>query len=196
MLYSHRSIDPVRCIPRNVCGIRACAYGRVRTLHGTSKTGTYCGKVRVRLSVPSMCARKRASLGATCVGEPALLTLPMQVHVIVRVSVGFSLMRALKHFVQFASAVSSCPCSVLVWDQYGSWAGACDNETTCSVLVCGNVYRGAHVRESVPQHGPRPPGLCTSVYVCIERTRKGFIQCADARPPGLYTSVYVSTVRA
>ena len=53
-----------------------------------------------------------------------------------------------------------CECRELV--QYGSWTGACDNEIACSVLVCGSVYRGVHVRESVPQYGPRPPGLCTS----------------------------------
>ena len=80
--------------------------------------------------------------------------------------------------------------------QYGSWAGACDNKIAGSVLVCGSVYRGVHVRESVPQCGPRPPGLCTSVYVCTVRTPKGFMQCASARPPGLCTSVYFSTVRA
>ena len=70
--------------------------------------------------------------------------------------------------------------------QYGSWTGACDNEIACSVLVCGSVYRGVHVQESVPQYGPRPPWLCTSVYVCtVVRNLKGFIQCAGARPPGL-----------
>ena len=56
MLYRHGSIDRVRYMPRNVCGIRAYAYGRVRALCGTSKTGMYCGKVRVRPRVPSMCA--------------------------------------------------------------------------------------------------------------------------------------------
>ena len=80
--------------------------------------------------------------------------------------------------------------------QHGSWAGACDNEIACSLLVCGSVFRGVHVRESVPQYGPCPSGLCTSVYVCIVRTPKGFIECASARPPGLCTYVYFSTVRA
>ena len=157
-------------MPRNVCGIRACAYGRVPNLHGTSKTRTYCGKVRVNFRVPSMCAWERASLGATCVDEPALLTVPVQVQVIVRESVGFCATRAHERFVQCASAMSSCPCTVLVWDKYGSWAGACENETACSVLVRGSVYRGVHVRESEPQYGPRPPGLCTSMYVCTVRT--------------------------
>ena len=30
--------------------------GVVRPLHGTNKTGMYCGKVGVHLHVPSMCA--------------------------------------------------------------------------------------------------------------------------------------------
>ena len=79
--------------------------------------------------------------------------------------------------------------------QYGSRTGACDNEIACSLLVCGSVCRGVHVRESVPQYGPRPPGLCTSVYVCTVRTLKGFIQCTGARPPGFCTSVYFSTAQ-
>ena len=47
----------------------------------------------------------------TCVDEPALLTVPVQVHVIVRVRVGFCSIRAHVRFVQCASAVSSCSCS-------------------------------------------------------------------------------------
>ena len=64
------------------------------------------------------------------------------------------------------------------------------------MLACVSVYQCVHVRESVPQYGPRPPGLCTSVYVCTVRTHKGFLQCAGARPPGLCISVYFSAVRA
>ena len=71
-------------------------------------------------------------------------------------------------------------CGELV--QYGSWAGACDNEIACSVLACVSVYRWVRVRESVPQYGPRPPGLCTSVYVCTVRTPKGFLKCCWCSP--------------
>ena len=42
------------------------------------------------------------------------------VHELVRVSVDFYAVHADQSFVQCASAVSSGPCSVLVWDQYGS----------------------------------------------------------------------------
>ena len=80
--------------------------------------------------------------------------------------------------------------------QYGSWAGARDHEIVCSVIVCGSVYGGVYVRESVLQYDPCPPGLCTSVYVCTVRPHKSFMQCAGARPPELCTSVYFSTVRA
>ena len=150
-----------------------------------------------------MCARERASLGATCVGEPVLLTVPVhgasmacvrehacflryastgfvqcaradgfaqgaRGHEIVRVSVGFCAVRALKSFVQCARAMSSCPCSVLVWDQYDSWAGACANEVVCEsvrfVLVCGSVYRGAHVQ---------------SQYHSTVLAHPGFVQCAS-----------------
>ena len=89
------------------------------------------------------CARANGFEQGTCV------------HEIVRVSVGFCAVRALKSFVQCASAVSSCPCSVLVWDQYDSWAGACANEVMCEsvrfVLMCGSVYReGLMYRVSTP----------------------------------------------
>ena len=85
MLYSYGSNDPVRCLPRNVCGIHACAYARVPALHGPCKLSTYRGKVRVRPCVPRLCALAGASLGATCMHEPALFPVPVQVHVIVRV---------------------------------------------------------------------------------------------------------------
>ena len=55
-----------------------------------------------------MCACERASLGATCVDEPALLMVPVQVHVIVRPCVGFCAVRAHGRFEKSASAVSSC----------------------------------------------------------------------------------------
>ena len=106
MLYSYGSNDPVRCMPRNVCGIRACAYARVPALHGPCKLSTYRGKVRVRPCVPRLCALAGASLGATCMHEPALFPVPVQVHVIVRV--GFCAVRAHERFGQCASAVSLC----------------------------------------------------------------------------------------
>ena len=40
--------------------------------------------------------------------EPALFTVPVQVHVIVRVRVGFCAVRAHERFGQCASAVSLC----------------------------------------------------------------------------------------
>ena len=40
--------------------------------------------------------------------EPALFTVPLQVHVIVRVRVGFCAVRAHERFEQCASAVSLC----------------------------------------------------------------------------------------
>ena len=70
------------------------------------KPSTYSGKVRVRPRVPSLCAR--AALGATRVDEPALLTVPVQVHVIVSARVGFCAVRAHERFGQCASAVSLC----------------------------------------------------------------------------------------
>ena len=103
------------------------------------------------------CARANGFEQGTCV------------HEIVRVSVGFCAVRALKSFVQCASAVSSCPCSVLVWDQYDSWAGACANEVMCEsvrfVLMCGSVYRGAHVQSQYPSTVLAHPGFiqCASV---------------------------------
>ena len=42
------------------------------------------------------------------------------VNELVRASVGFCAVRAPERFVQCASAMSSCPCSVHVWDQYCS----------------------------------------------------------------------------
>ena len=93
-------------MPRNVCGIRACAYARVPALHGPCKLSTYRGKVRVRPCVPRLCALEGASLGATCMHEPALFPVPVQVHVIVRV--GFCTVRAHERFGQCASAVSLC----------------------------------------------------------------------------------------
>ena len=51
-----------------------------------------------------------------------------RVHEIVHVSVVFCVVRAHEHFVQCAGTMSSCPCNNLVWDQYGSWAGAFENE--------------------------------------------------------------------
>ena len=110
-----------------------------------------------------------------------------RVHELVRVSMGFHAVRTHESFVQCASAMSSCPCSVLVWDQYdGSRAGACAHEVVGFVLVCGSVYRGAHVLESVPQYGSRTPGICT-IYFCA-RTGTGVDEL-------MYASLYVCTVR-
>ena len=139
---------------------------------------------------------------------------------IVRVSVGFCAVRAHERFVQCASAMSSCPCSVLVWDQCGSWAGACENEVVGFMLECRSVYRGAPVRESVPQYGVRPPrslyhvlpcscgNVCRLAHVhgsvhlygarpkrlCAVRTHKGFMPCAGARPPGFSTKCLCARV--
>ena len=93
-------------MPRNVCVIRACVYARVPALHGPCKLSTYRGKVRVRLGVPRLCTLEGASLRATCMYEPALFTVPVQVHVIVRVRVGFCAVRAPERFGQCASAVT------------------------------------------------------------------------------------------
>ena len=72
-----------------------------------------------------------------------------------------------------------CECGELV--QYGSWAGACDNEITCSVLAYVSVYRCVRVRESVPQYGPRPPGLCTSLYFRAVRVSPAFVRCEPTK---------------
>ena len=72
-----------------------------------------------------------------------------------------------------------CECGELV--QYGSWAGACDNEIACSVLAYVSVYRCVRVRESVPQYGPRPPGLCTSVYFRAVRVSPAFVRCEPTK---------------
>ena len=93
-------------MPRNVCRIRACAYARVPALHGPCKLSTYRGKVRVRPCVPRLCALEGASLGATCMHEPALFPVPVQVHMIVRV--GFCAVRAHERFGQCANAASLC----------------------------------------------------------------------------------------
>ena len=63
--------------------------------------------------------------------EHALLTVPVQVHVIVCARVGFCAVRAHERFGQCANAVSLC----------STVRGACDNEIACSVLVCVSVYR-------------------------------------------------------
>ena len=62
-----------------------CAYVRVPAFHGPCKLSTNRGKVRVRPCVLRLCAFEGASLGATCMHEPALFPVPVQVHVIVRV---------------------------------------------------------------------------------------------------------------
>ena len=72
-----------------------------------------------------------------------------------------------------------CECGELV--QYGSWAGACDNEIACSVLAYVSVYRCVRVRESVPQYGPRPPWLCTSVYFRAVRVSPAFVRCEPTK---------------
>ena len=72
-----------------------------------------------------------------------------------------------------------CECGELV--QYGSWAGASDNEIACSVLAYVSVYRCVRVRESVPQYGPRPPGLCTSVYFRAVRVSPAFVRCEPTK---------------
>ena len=72
-----------------------------------------------------------------------------------------------------------CECGELV--QYSSWAGACDNEIACSVLAYVSVYRCVRVRESVPQYGPRPPGLCTSVYFRAVRVSPAFVRCEPTK---------------
>ena len=72
-----------------------------------------------------------------------------------------------------------CECGKLV--QYGSWAGACDIEIACSVLAYVSVYRCVRVRESVPQYGPRPPGLCTYVYFRAVRVSPAFVRCEPTK---------------
>ena len=56
-----------------------------------------------------------------------------------------------------------------------------------SMLVCGSVHRGAHVREPVPLYGARPPGLCTICFCA----RAGV--CADEL---MCEGLYICTVRA
>ena len=113
-----------------MCGFRACACARVPALPVPCKRSTYHGKVLVRPRVPRLCAFKGDLLGATCMTEPALFTVSVQVHVIVLVRVCGARSRALW---------TVCECGGLV--QYGSWAGAYDNEIACSVLACARVYR-------------------------------------------------------
>ena len=91
-----------------------------------------------------------------------------RVNEIVRVNVGFYAVHAHERFVQCVSTMSLCPCSVLVWDQHGSWAGACESEVMCFVLVCRSVYRGAHVQEPAPQYGPPPPGFVPRASVLVQ----------------------------
>ena len=63
-----------------------------------------------------------------------------RVQELVRVSEGFCAVRAHKISVQCAYAMSSCPCSVLVWNRYGLWAEACGNELVCErVCFCARV---------------------------------------------------------
>ena len=159
-------------MPRNVCGIRACAYARVPALHGPCKLSTYRGKVRVRPCVPRLCALEGASLGATCMHEPALFSVPVQVHVCDRAC-------GLLCGARSRALWTMCDCGELV--QYGSWAGACDNEIACSVLAYVSVYRCVRVRESVPQYGPRPPGLRTSVYFRAVRASPAFVRCEPTK---------------
>ena len=128
-----------------------------------------------------------------------------RVHELLCVNMDFCAVRAHESFVQCASAMSSRLCNVLIWDQYGSWAGACTNKVVCFVIVYGSVYRRAHAQESVPQYGVRPPGLCTmcicaragtcvdelmcaSLCICTVRVHQGFVLlCSSVRcePKGL-----------
>ena len=84
-------------------------------------------------------------------------------HELVHVSVGFYAVRAHESFVQCASAMSSCPCSVLVGDQYGSWMGACANEV---VALCSCVEACAEEL------------MCKSQYLSKVLAHPGFVQCA------------------
>ena len=76
---------------------------------------------------------RRASLGATCTNEPALFY-----------GTGASTCDRACACGLLCGARSRalwalCECGELV--QYGSWAGARDNDIACSVLACVNVYR-------------------------------------------------------
>ena len=49
------------------------------------------------------------------------------------------------------------------------------------MLAYVSVYRCVRVRESVPQYGPRPPGLCTSVYFRAVRVSPAFVRCESTK---------------
>ena len=163
--------------------------GMYRPCTARLKPGTYSGKVRVHSRVPSIGAREISSLGATCVNDPALLTVPVQVHVIVRVRVGICAMRAHEHFVQCASAVSSCPCSTARGREHViirlralfSCVEACTVEF---------MYESQYLSTVLVPQGFVP--LCTSVQ-CEPR---GLYTVCWCLPPRLCTSVYFSTARA
>ena len=128
-----------------------------------------------------------------------------RVHELVRISVGFCAVHAHKSFMQCACATSSCPCSVFVWNQYGSWAGACLNELVCEgvcfcIRVWERVQRSSCVRTSTCVRYS-PLGLCpmcfcaragacvnelmrVSLYICTVRAHKDFVLlcfCARVR---------------
>ena len=91
-----------------------------------------------------------------------------RVHELVRVSVGFCAVHAHKSFVQYACAMSSYPCRVLVWNQYGSWAGACANE-----LVCERVCFYTRAWECAEKL------MCKSLYLCTVFAHQDFVQCSS-----------------
>ena len=162
-------------MPWNVCGIRACAYARVPALHGPCKLSTYRGKVRVRPCVPRLCALEGALLGATCMYEPALFPVQVQVHVIVRV--GFCAVRAHERFGQCASAVSLC-------------STARGQEPYCTsprAVRASQGFRFCVLYE--PSRGASLQRLCASVYRTSARSfarcepTKAFVPLCTVRAP-------------
>ena len=114
-----------------------------------------------------------------------------RVYELVLVSMGFCAVHVHKSFMQCACATSSCPCSVLVWNQYGSWAGACMNELVCeSVCFCARVWervkRSSCVRTSTSVRYS-PQGVCPMCFSARAGACVVELMCA---------SLYIYTVRA
>ena len=160
-----------------------------------------------------MCGRKGFIGCDVCVDEPALFAALVQVHVIVRVLVGFGAMRAHERFVQCATAVSSCPCSTARGREHVimrscalcSCVGACTEEFMYEsqylskvltpqgfVLLCTPVqYEPPRALYSVLVLAPQGfVLLCTSVRCEPKRALCG------ANPQGRYTVCWYSPSRA
>ena len=155
------------------------------------KPSTYRGKVRVRLRVPSLYAREIASLGATCVDEPALLTVPVQVHVIMRAGVGFCAVRAHERFGQCASAVSLC--------RTARGQDHAIMRLRALSRVCELVPTGSYTRISTSVRSSTPQGfllLCTPVQCEPPRASYSVLVLAPQGFVLLFTSVWCEPKRA